>query len=196
MKSFRQFALGLLAGCLLMLSLPVIASTVKQYVLVPTTYPIVVNGNLYAETDLPIMNYEGNTYIPLRATGELLGASVHWNEHLRRAEITYDPGHLNNTAFRNVKVTGSQGSYTISGEARIFEAIMHYSVSDGHRYIEEKPLQLDHGAPTWSPFEFQIELVADQIPANGTLTLELFEHSANDGTKINIYSVPLENFIP
>lgn len=42
-----------------------------------------------------------------------------------------------NDAFRNIHVVGENGKYTVTGEARVYEATMHYAVSDGHIYYVE-----------------------------------------------------------
>jgi hypothetical protein len=36
---------------------------------------------------LPLLNYQGNTYVPLKAVGDVLEANVKWNEHFKRVEI-------------------------------------------------------------------------------------------------------------
>jgi hypothetical protein len=99
-----------------------------------------------------------------------------------------------NKAFRNVKVTGSMGKYTITGEARVFEATMNYAVSDGHNYLVEDFITVDMGAPEWSPFTLEINIPKEKLPVNGTLMLELFEYSAEDGSVINSFNIPLESF--
>jgi hypothetical protein len=202
MKKFRGFAIGLLAGSVLMFTISSFAATVKHYMLVESSYPIYVNGQTYTSTDLPVLNYNGSTYIPMRAVGEVLGASVHWNEALRRAEIQYGAGAegqapvsgIENSAFRNVTATGSNGKYIVKGEARVFEAAMSYAVSDGHYYLFEKHHYLNEGAPEWSAFTLNIEIPKEQWPVNGTLMVELYEYSAKDGSKINIVALPLESF--
>jgi hypothetical protein len=195
MKKYRQFVTGLLAGGALMLAMPSMAAMVKQYTLTEATYPIEVNGSALGSSQLPILNYQSNTYIPLRAAGELLGANVTWNPVLKRVEIHYGDGQLNN-AFRNIRVSGTDGQYTVTGEARVFEATMNYAVEDGHDYLLEKVYTLDEGAPAWAAFKLNIVIPQKQLPKNGTLTLELFEYSAKDGARINSLSVHLESFSP
>lgn len=195
-RSLRMFAAGLLAGGLLMTAIPVVASSVQQYILTKAAYPIVVNGSELNNPELPVLNYEGHTYIPMRAVGEILGADVHWNENWKRAEIRYGEGTpaQQNTAFRKVEVTGEGGVYTVTGEARVFEAVMQYAVSDGHDYLIENFHMLDEGAPAWSAFTLKLTVPENKLPVNGTLTLELFEYSAKDGSVVNILYVPLESF--
>ncbi|EKN63335.1 spore germination protein, immunogloblin-like domain-containing [Schinkia azotoformans MEV2011] len=99
------------------------------------------------------------------------------------------------TAFRNISVSGENGEYVVNGEARVFEAVFFYSVEEGHEYlIEETKVTADEGAPAWSPFELKISIPEDQLPINGTLTLELYEKSAKDGSVINETFVKLEEF--
>ena len=195
MKKWKGFIVGIATGCALMFTVTAYGETAKEFVLKTVSYPILVNGETYVSEELPVLNYEGHTYIPMRAIGDVLGANVEWNQEAFQAEITYglEEG-PENTAFRQVKVSGSNGSYTVTGEARIFEANMSYALSDGHRYLLEAHHTLGAGAPAWSPFELKIELEPDQIPQNGTITIELFEYSANDGSKINVLIVPLESF--
>lgn len=100
-----------------------------------------------------------------------------------------------NPAFRNIKVTGSNGEYVITGEARVFEAVFLYTVEDGHhQLIKETPVQAEQGAPEWSPFELSISIPKDQLPDNGTLTAHIYERSAKDGSIVNSHFVTLEQF--
>jgi hypothetical protein len=198
LKKYRGFLIGLVMGGLLMTALPSMAATQKTtYTLTEATYPIEVNGAAYVDAELPILNYKGNTYVPLRSVGDLLGASVAWDDVQRRVVIqTNGEQTLCNDAFCNVEVSGSGGQYTVTGEARVFEAVMNYTVEDGHNFIVEDFYMLDEGAPSWSSFTLELDIPQVKLPDNGTLTLELFEYSAKDGSKINVISVPLETFVP
>jgi uncharacterized protein YceK len=102
---------------------------------------------------------------------------------------------LENKAFRGLKVEGEYGEYTVTGEARVFEAVFGYSVSDGYQYYIEDFKQLNEGAPSWSPFTIEISISEEQLPVNGTVMLELYEESAKDGSKVNQLFVPLERIV-
>ncbi|WP_461671218.1 stalk domain-containing protein, partial [Mycobacterium tuberculosis] len=80
LKRSKSLILGILLGALLMTALPATAASPRSYELKDAAYPIVVNGVAYSNTELPMLNYNGSTYVPLRATGELLGAAVAWDE--------------------------------------------------------------------------------------------------------------------
>ncbi|MEC3883562.1 BsuPI-related putative proteinase inhibitor [Halobacillus sp. HZG1] len=100
-------------------------------------------------------------------------------------------------AFRDLTITGENGSYVVNGEARVFEGSFLYSVEDGHNVqIEPTAFQVDEGAPSWSAFELKIDIPEEDLPMFGTLTLTLFEESAQDGSPTNVNYIPLENFQP
>ncbi|HEY0827713.1 MAG TPA: Gmad2 immunoglobulin-like domain-containing protein [Bacilli bacterium] len=178
----------------LAIALPTSLFAATSYMLVKATYPILLSGAKYTLEDLPVLNYQGNTYVPLKAFGEIMDASVEWNEAKRQVEISNYPYMIENNAFRNVTVTGSGGEYTIKGEGRIFEANMNYLVTDGHTVLLDRVMMLKDGAPAWAAFTLEISIPASQQPDVGLLTLQLYESSAKDGSKINRFNVPLEIF--
>jgi hypothetical protein len=101
---------------------------------------------------------------------------------------------LENSAFRSIQVTGTDGEYVITGEARVFEAVMGYSVSDSHTYLVDESKHVGEGAPAWAPFTIQITVPSDKLPVNGTLSLELYEPSPKDGSRDKQLFVPLQSF--
>lgn len=190
MKMTKGFVIGLLFASVLVAN--TLANTVKEYVLVPALYPILVNGTQY-QGELPILNYEGHTYIPLRVTTNLLGAGIDWNEGSRQVEITSETS-IRNDGFRNILISGSGGYYTVAGEARAFEATVQYEVEDGHFILEKGYTTASQGGPEWGIFKIDIHVPAGKLPNYGHLRLVLFEESAKDGSKLNELSILLENF--
>ena len=81
----KQLIIGILIGALVFGGIPVFAAS--QYILTQAQYKIVVNGVKYTDTENPILNYNGTTYVPLRAVGKLLGNEPRWNEEKRQVEI-------------------------------------------------------------------------------------------------------------
>jgi len=100
--------------------------------------------------------------------------------------------------FRNVKVTeNDDGNYTVTGEARAFEASFAYNVEDGHNLlVPEQNVTASTGAPNWGTFEFDVNIAKDKLPSNGTLTLTLYTKSAKDGSVENVKFVKLDSFQP
>lgn len=97
-----------------------------------------------------------------------------------------------NDAFRDVKARGQNGQYQVTGEARMFEATVSYAVSDGHIYFVEDFVTASAGGPNWGSFSIDITLDQSTIPTHGTITLELFEESAQNGSRQHELFVPLE----
>ena len=86
LKNIKHIIIGIAIGVSIT-SIPTFANTVKSYLLTKVSYPIIVNGEEYVNAELPVLNYEGSTYVPLRAVGDLLGEDVKWNGELGRVEI-------------------------------------------------------------------------------------------------------------
>jgi hypothetical protein len=188
----KGLILGIIIGAVLMLPVSSFASSLTQYILVKAQYPIMVDDNLY-EGDLPILNYDGSTYVPLRTLSDLLNVNIFWNETLRQVEISHgDP--TENQAFRNITVSGTNGNYVVTGEARIFEAVLQYEVEDGHYVYLEGSEMASVGAPDWGTFTINLNIPESDLPNNATLMLILFEESAMDGSRVNELFVVLDTF--
>ena len=95
-----------------------------------------------------------------------------------------------NERFKDVTVqkTG-ENKYTIEGKGQIFEANFSYVVEDGHEELKKGHQMTDAGAPEWGKFKFTID-VPKKRP-NSTLTLILFEISAEDGRRVHELPIPL-----
>lgn len=99
-----------------------------------------------------------------------------------------------NTAFRGVKVSGTNGEYVVTGEARSESGIFFYSVEDGHlQFIKERLVHLEAKKGEWEPFTVKVRISKDILPRNGTLILDLYERGLN-GKISNIYPAILERF--
>lgn len=77
-----------LAGALIMASIPVFSSTGLQKITANINHTIFLKLNgQKVETEYPIITYNGRTYVYLKEVGELVGASVEWNNDERSVEI-------------------------------------------------------------------------------------------------------------
>lgn len=87
-----------------------------------------------------------------------------------------------NERFRNVTVEKVNGdTFRVKGEGQIFEASFSWIVEDGHNELKEGHEMTDAGAPEWGKFDFTLDVAKNK--ENSTLTLILFEISANDGSR-------------
>ncbi len=95
-----------------------------------------------------------------------------------------------NERFRNVTVEKvNDGIFRVKGEAQIFEASFSWIVEDGHDELIEGHEMTDAGAPKWGKFDFTLDVAKNK--ENSTLTLILFEISANDGSRQHELPIPL-----
>lgn len=78
LQKLKYITLGIIIGATT-IATPSIASEIKEYVLYKADYKLLVNNHAYENSDLPVLNWKGNSYVPLKAVGELLDADVTWN---------------------------------------------------------------------------------------------------------------------
>lgn len=95
-----------------------------------------------------------------------------------------------NDIFKDVTVTKvNEETYEVKGKARVFEAVLNYSVEDGHNELTKGSAQTSAGAPEWGDFAFTLKV--KKATANSTLTLILFESSPKDGSRRMELPIPL-----
>jgi hypothetical protein len=99
---------------------------------------------------------------------------------------------MENDAFRIFEPApnGEIGNtFTVKGQARVFEAMFSYSFEDGHKVLAEGNHKAAAGAPVWADFEFTITF---EKPTNPVGALIIFEKSAKDGSPTNQLIIPLK----
>ena len=74
-------------------------------------------------------------------------------------------------------------TFTVKGQARVFEAAFGYSFEDGHNVLAEGHAMADMGAPEWGTFELTVTL--KEMPTSPTGVLTIFESSAKDGSPVH-----------
>ncbi len=80
------------------------------------------------------------------------------------------------------------GLIIVSGIANAFEATVTYEVAtEGGAVLDEGFTTATCGTGCWGEFEFVIDVDApEDVPENGKIVIRVFEHSANDGSVINL----------
>lgn len=82
----KKVIMGIIIGAVGMLGITTFADTVNVFTAQKATFDVYVNGEKFV-SDKPTVAIDGSTYLPLKATGEVLGVDVNWNEKDRRVEI-------------------------------------------------------------------------------------------------------------
>jgi hypothetical protein len=80
-----------------------------------------------------------------------------------------------------------QAEYTVTGQARIWEASYSYRIRSGKKEIVKGYGTASKGAPEWGNFK-EVLIVKKQK----NLTLELFEISQENGKEINKLTIKLD----
>lgn len=103
---------------------------------------------------------------------------------------TVIPPKYSNQRFREVTVKKIDvNKFQVKGEGQIFEANFNWIVEDGHNELKKGFEMTDAGAPEWGTFDFNLDV--SKKDTNSTLTLILFELSANDGSRQHELLIPL-----
>jgi immunoglobulin-like protein involved in spore germination len=96
-----------------------------------------------------------------------------------------------NETFKEVRLerTG-ETVYSVTGKARVFEAVYHYLVKDGNEVVTDGRGMTDAGAPEFGNFSFTVDV--KKKVAVESMYLILFEASAKDGSRQYELPIPLQ----
>lgn len=98
------------------------------------------------------------------------------------------------SVFRNIVVTGNNGDYVVTGEAKTKVGTFFYTVEDGHnQFVDETKVIIPQMSLDWGRFEIPIKISNDKLPNNATLILNLYERDSGGNIK-NTNPVVLEKF--
>ncbi|MBT2738920.1 Gmad2 immunoglobulin-like domain-containing protein [Bacillus sp. ISL-7] len=92
-----------------------------------------------------------------------------------------------NEVFKDVVVTETSDTLTLTGKAQVFEGVFQYALYDGEKVVKESNYQTA-GAPAWGEFEITFE---KGLVSSNNAKFELFVYSAKDGSKINTLEIPI-----
>jgi hypothetical protein len=112
--NIKSFVLGAFCMTVLM-GTPQAYGAVKEYILQPAQFNVYLNGNEYKD-DNPVLVYEGNTYIPLRAFCDRLGLNLNlnFNDYEKRVNVNTVNGNMDNFSLPDNTPFG-EGEITING---------------------------------------------------------------------------------
>lgn len=133
----------------LLITVPALAGAV-MYTLYPVQYPVLVEGERMSNSGLPVMTYKANggdnTYVPLKAVLEMMGAKADWNEG--KVNITtenkWDAKKLNDFLYTQysvviVKADMSEGTSQGSGFAVLDGS---YIVTNAHVIYDDEVIEV------------------------------------------------------
>jgi hypothetical protein len=121
-------------------------------------------------------------------------ANVHGQKPVESNEMQVKPS-SEEMLFKNILVSGKNGTYVVKGEARSQQNSFYYSVEDGHYILlQEQRVQVNEKYPSWSTFSIEIIIPKEKLPDNGTVVLHLYQKDPKDNSVQHVYPVILETF--
>ncbi len=85
MKRLKDVLIGVIIGCVLMISNPALADTILTKIdVIFNGINVQVNGK---DVEVNSILYKGSTYLPMRKVAELVGKDVDWNNDTKTANI-------------------------------------------------------------------------------------------------------------
>lgn len=183
MKKFKNLVIGFVAGAMCMSGISAYAeySSVSASVFDDVTF--VFDGERTASpSDLPVLNYNNYTYVPLRYVAETLGAKVEWKIPTRTIDIISDK----KTYVKEVEV--EKIVYVEKGEVDNDTAVyskLPLKAKDNRQIVEVLGVSRDEGAHYTKIFisvENKGQFGIQVIPSSGKLTV--------DGVEVKTFAMP------
>lgn len=132
----KKVFVGIVIGSTITLTTSVFADTIKEYILTKIEYPIYVNGNEFKSNELPALNFQGNTYLPLKAIGDALAKPVKWNDQLKRVEI----GEVNVSTGNLEPLRGYTSVLKLNGDLYQVRNELYFFVDENGKYYIDSSL--------------------------------------------------------
>lgn len=168
-KTIKGFVLGLIIATLLMST--VIGVEVKNTIEVAfNLVNLTVNGK---KVDEDTILYEGTTYVPLRAVGEMLGKEVGWNQKTKTASVddkkvdnNENDFHLNkitNHSSEDIKYTEIKGGIIkgdllLSKDKSPYKIIEDIQLSDNANLIIREGVVIDGNNKSLEVFNTKLQI--------------------------------------
>lgn len=176
LKPLRLFLLSTSVAIGISTCIPTFA-TIQEFILQKITYPILVDGEEYTNDELPILNYNNRTYLPLSTIGEMLDSKIVWNNELKRVEIGEMPVETIFTSTPTPQdVVFSEEIYGGRPSYAIYNGTKYYYIKFFKLLIAERSYELH-----WQPSEF----LNGYITEDGYVT-KLYEIQKNEAITIRL----------
>lgn len=145
----KNLLIGILIGIILFNLTPVKAM-IPDYILKKVDYKIIINGKLYKDENLPILNYEGHTYAPLKSILSAAELNINWNEELKQAEVNGSDNMkvyvFNEVEYLKVRdIFEKYNSYNFSIGYKNDEKILNFIDKEQNILIENVPFLIHQG---------------------------------------------------
>lgn len=85
-NKIKYVAIGIILGILVSLVSPINAA-IEEFILYRAQYRVIINNKEYTDPDLPILNYKGYTYCPMRSMLKAAGLTINWDAENGVAEV-------------------------------------------------------------------------------------------------------------
>lgn len=138
-SNIKAFILGALCMAILVMT-PKAYGAVKEYILHSSEFKVYLNGNEY-QNEKPVLVYEGNTYIPLRAFANQLGLNINWDNDDNRVDVNTVEYTTNDCISLPDNTLFGQGEKTIDGlkikYGKDLQLVADYVEIDDKKYISQ-----------------------------------------------------------
>ena len=120
----RKFLIGVLVGCLLMMTTPVLADSILQSIdVVFDSVQVQVDGE---KLDTNTILYNGSTYLPMRKVAEAVGKDIEWEQETMTANIVEKKvGDVMETATNEIEIfniNDSSNCYAVKDNTTYYHA--------------------------------------------------------------------------
>ncbi|MDR0269360.1 Gmad2 immunoglobulin-like domain-containing protein [Paenibacillus sp.] len=97
-----------------------------------------------------------------------------------------------NKVFRDVQPTSPMVTFTVKGEASLFEGTYQYAVKQDGKTLTKGYGTASVGGPEWGTFSQQVSIPMNKFQSNKPLTFELYEIDQATGNEINKLVMPIQ----
>lgn len=155
----------------------------ETYKLSAANYKVIINGSEYQDANLPILNYQGRTYAPMRSMLEAAGCEVDFSNGAATVQSGGTP-----------VISNSSASQTVNKEYILTKA-NYKVVINGKDYQDDSFPILNYDGRTYAPMRSMLEAAGLTVDfANSVATVKTSQNSDSGNPNINDYMTIREIF--